>query len=348
MVHREPVEPQTRHSWWAERIVTGSLDECDARLNTPLAFVRHDQMAQGPFTAEVDRVSDARGLMLSVARYGPAVTSSGAWPDRTYAFMLPLSAPAGVYINHQPLGANEMAVLQPGQEFRLYRPAGFRSAVLRVDEAIADRSCQTLFGLPAWRVLGSTQRFVASEGAVASCARRLAQICDTVARNPKPLNDWTAARGGSGGVAGELLEEIFAMAFTPTPLQGWSKRRTLVDRAWKIIDDSEERPTVGDLCLALGVPIRTLDEAFQACLGMSPKRFVMGMHLNRVRRELSRPAEDTTVTGTATRFGFYHFGHFGARYRHLFGENPQMTLARGRLEAGGSAAVRDALHSMSP
>jgi AraC family ethanolamine operon transcriptional activator len=340
MVHHEPVEPQTRHSWWVERIVTSSLDECDARLNAPLAFVRHDQMAQGPFTAEVDRVSDARGLSLSVARFGAAVTGSGAWPDRTYGFLLPLSEPAGVYVNHQPLGQNEMAVLRPGEEFRLYRPPGFRSAVLRIDETIAERSCQTLFGLPAWRLLGSTRRFVASEGAVASCARRLAQICDTAVRNPKPLNDWTAARGGSDGLAGELLEEIFALAFTPTPIQGWSKRRALVDRAWKIIDDSEERPTVRDLCLALDVPIRTLDEAFRACLGMSPKRFVIGMHLNRVRRELSRPSEDTSVTGTATRFGFYHFGHFGVRYRDLFGENPQMTLARGRLEAGGSAGLR--------
>src|SRR5262249_4631470 len=84
--------------------------------------------------------------------------------------------------------------------------------------------------------------------------------------------------------------------------------------------------TVSDLCLRLAVPIRTLDDAFRSCLGVTPRRFILGMRLNKVRRLLKRPSDDTTVTAAATHHGFFHFGHFAGHYYRLFGELPSDTL----------------------
>jgi AraC family ethanolamine operon transcriptional activator len=106
----------------------------------------------------------------------------------------------------------------------------------------------------------------------------------------------------------------------------------VLDRAWKMIeDDAAGVFTVGQLRLALGVPIRTLDEAFQNGMGMGPKRFILRVRLNKVRRQLSQPDETTTVTAAATRQHFFHFGHFSSHYRWLFGETPSQTLHRARL-----------------
>jgi AraC family ethanolamine operon transcriptional activator len=328
----------------AERIATNSVEECDARLNAASPFVRHDQM-EGSFAAEIVRITGPERLKVSLASYGAAVTSSGASPDRTYSFCLPASDPTGARWNHRPIRPNEVTVLRPSEEFRLYRPAGFQSVVLCVDEAIVDRCCEDLFGLPPSRVLGRTQRLAGNGEAVALHARQFAQTCEVASRNAKPLNDWAAAHGGPAGLAAELVQEIFATMAEPTRKTEWPARSRIVERAWKAVDDREEMPTVGSLCLTLGVPVRTLSDAFHACVGISPKRFISGVQLNKVHRELSRPHDATTVTAVATRFGFYHFGHFGTQYRRLFGESPHRTLLNARAQAHGFPYVhRLALH----
>jgi len=98
-----------------------------------------------------------------------------------------------------------------------------------------------------------------------------------------------------------------------------------------IEDDAAGVVRVGQLCLALGVPIRTLDDAFRVGMGLSPKRFILGVRLNKVRRQLSQPDKTTTVTATATRKNFLHFGHFSSHYRWPFGETPSQTLHQARL-----------------
>ena len=104
----------------------------------------------------------------------------------------------------------------------------------------------------------------------------------------------------------------------------------MIKRAWEVVEDDEGAATVSQLCARLGVPIRTLDEAFRTGMGMPPKRFILGVRLNRVRRGLSHPDDATTVTSVATRFGFFHFGHFSRQYVKMFGELPSQTLRRAR------------------
>jgi AraC family ethanolamine operon transcriptional activator len=224
-------------------------------------------------------------------------------------------------------------LLHPGEEFRIFRKAGFRSLVLRVPEALVERHCDAMFGRSLTQVLGRGRRLGSTDGAVSMCARHFAQICREATMNPKSLRNWAATQDASGSLAGEFLGDVFGIVAAAAPALGWSARRRIVDRAWELVDGSEESVTVADLCARLAVPIRTLDDAFRTCIGMPPKRFILCMKLNKVRRVLIRPSDDTTVTAAATRFGFYHFGHFASQYRRLFGESPSGTLARARGEA---------------
>ena len=84
----------------------------------------------------------------------------------------------------------------------------------------------------------------------------------------------------------------------------------------------QQAPTVGDLCLHLGVSRRTLQNAFQRILGISPLAYLRAIRLGAVRQALKTA---NSVTEAATDMGFWHFGHFAKDYQAMFGELPSQT-----------------------
>ncbi len=81
----------------------------------------------------------------------------------------------------------------------------------------------------------------------------------------------------------------------------------------------------------VGLSERGLRNAFYGVRGMSPKRRFIAERLEDARRALCDGRQSgTTVTGVATRYGFYELGRFAASYKEAFGETPSATL-RGTL-----------------
>ncbi len=82
-----------------------------------------------------------------------------------------------------------------------------------------------------------------------------------------------------------------------------------------------------DLCQFTEVSERTLQYAFQTCLGISPMNYLKRHRLHRVRQELKEadPAK-STVSSIALQYGFFHFGEFSQAYKALFDEAPSQTL----------------------
>ena len=84
---------------------------------------------------------------------------------------------------------------------------------------------------------------------------------------------------------------------------------------------------VSALCQIVGLSERALREAFYRVHGISPKQWMLAERLLRVRRTLTnRDSAPISVTGVATRFGFYELGRFAASYKEAFGETPSVTL----------------------
>jgi AraC family ethanolamine operon transcriptional activator len=292
--------------------------------------VRHNQMSQGGYAASLSIVTLSPGLTFSFTAYAAAMTSQGAPPAGKYGFAIPLATSDGVFVNHKSVGPDEVGVVRPNQEFYLFRPPQFECAMFFPDAAMVERSCIAMFGRSLAEIGRGGPTLRASRGAAPVFARHIAQISGAAVVDAKPLAGWTASRGGAAVLANELVDDFLAIICPAEPLRGWSARQRVVNRAWEIVEDDDQGVvSVTDLCVRLGVPIRTLDDAFRACLGVGPKRFILGIRLNKVRRLLGRPdSEATTVTSVATRFAFFHFGHFAQQYRRLFGESPSQTLGR--------------------
>ena len=114
-------------------------------------------------------------------------------------------------------------------------------------------------------------------------------------------------------------------------------------RAWQLVEQARDRVrqdpatplTVAELCQALRVSRRTLQNAFQDVLGVPPATFLRAVRLAGARAAL-RQAD--TVTEAAAQWGFWHFSHFARDYRRMFGELPSSTWRR--LHQGAQADPR--------
>jgi len=105
---------------------------------------------------------------------------------------------------------------------------------------------------------------------------------------------------------------------------------------------------ISSLSRIVGLRERCLRNAFYGVRGMSPRRRFIAERLEDARRALSDGRHGgTTVTGVATRYGFYELGRFAASYKEAFGETPSATL-RGktrRWTAADSPEILEQAHA---
>lgn len=97
---------------------------------------------------------------------------------------------------------------------------------------------------------------------------------------------------------------------------------------------ASEAITVPDVAAAVGVSVRTLQDAFRRYRGTTPLEFLRARRLEVARAQLLQGGENTTVSAVATSVGFVHAGRFAAEYRRRFGESPAATLRRGACARG--------------
>jgi AraC-like DNA-binding protein len=91
----------------------------------------------------------------------------------------------------------------------------------------------------------------------------------------------------------------------------------------------EESLTVTDMARIAGVSIRSLQDGFKRCVGMSPTDYLRDVRLNRVREDLlSGETQKNSIADIAFSWGFTHLGRFAKMYHKRFGELPSETLRR--------------------
>ena len=81
---------------------------------------------------------------------------------------------------------------------------------------------------------------------------------------------------------------------------------------------------------AVGVSVRSLQEAFRTHLDTTPMAHLRAVRMSRVHAELLAGGDGTTVTDVALRWGVTHAGRFAQEYRRMYGRSPSETLRSGR------------------
>ena len=110
-------------------------------------------------------------------------------------------------------------------------------------------------------------------------------------------------------------------------LHGTASRLETVERAEAYVRAHPGTSVpISRLSRIVGLSERCLRNAFYGVRGMSPRRRFIAERLEDARRALRDGHGNTTVTGVATRYGFYELGRFAASYKDAFGETPSATL----------------------
>jgi AraC family transcriptional regulator, ethanolamine operon transcriptional activator len=232
----------------------------------------------------------------------------------------------------------ELTASQPG-EYRYLR-VGLRGTALRklAESPTSARSVQPWLGrgvfqprgsaATEWRLQCSMLRALRFAGPTTSCVARRAPAIAVAADDV--VHDLVAALDTTDGSG------------TSSLLAALSRRR-LVARALDVLHATPDEPvSVASVCDALGVTERTLQRAFQDCLGIGLRAYERERRLRGVHGAILAEGNRRSITDIAMSFGFWHLGRFSGAYAALFGCVPSETRRRVWGEVQGEALERPA------
>ena len=289
------------------------------------AQVEYLRLAPGPFTATLTAI-DLGPVRLQIAADHAHITRGQVAADRSVLLFGLELIDGHTQVNGIPVGRHDIFHLGPGASLfaRALAPLRWAAFSFRAD---------TLEESMPESVLPDRQAFLlhrhgGAHARLAGFAREAAQLAS---RDPMRFS----LPGVRKAMAEDALRASLAAAGVPAEadasFRAVRRRVALVARAEDLLAARMGQPLYSeDLHHALGVPMRTLHNAFVAVHGMSAHRYLRLRRLHMARAALrAGPGSVSHVKIAALTHGFWHLGRFAQDYRSLFGELPSETIVRG-------------------
>jgi AraC family ethanolamine operon transcriptional activator len=284
--------------------------------------VRYDQLSPGKFASRLESIN-IDGLLLYRVRWNQRVHVTGANPEGY--ILIGFSAGATVW-RGETMDSTHLALNDASNEldFTTGKLADHYSLLVPIDQLARH------FGEATSEMMRNTRKLLACEPTSAvAFAHCLHQVLRTYLPHHELLDD----KRKSAALQHELLDasaEIYSGKHDRPANICWSTRRKALTKAMAYARDLQEPLRLPALAKATGMSLRSLEHAFKETLGITPVKFLRWTRLNHARRALlaAEPGA-TTVSNIATDWGFSDLSHMAVEYRHLFGESPSITLARG-------------------
>jgi AraC family ethanolamine operon transcriptional activator len=278
----------------------------------------YDQITDGTYRGRIverrfSRVHVFREESNRGLRQDCQVTKGGLW--------LGLSATdKSLYLNHHQQGADDMLLRASGLDFELLTPEDFSIYGVVLDEqalgSILDQMDIKIDSLAMLNQVVSTPHAYQLKAylSILLSNQPVRWSCDT---HESLLLDFIADVIYSSSGGNDSMEPLY-------------QRAKVMKRVKQTLESSDwSHPmTISELCSAVHVSRRTLQNTFHSCCGMSPHQFLLRVRLNQARRALLTSDGEDSVYDIAFNHGFFHLGLFAGNYKKLFGESPSMTLVR--------------------
>ena len=268
-------------------------------------------------------------LALNRLGWGTRVAVDPGELGRYYLISAPLRGRASFVLDGRTTEVSPAcaALVNPTQRFHFDTSDSFRQVVVRIERSTIEAAWQALSGRPceapiqldtalpmggqAWSALHPVLRLLThsasqtqAPAALPHLHARLAELLATTLLLQQPHADLRAWRGDRQ---------------TPRP------SRVRAAESW-MLEHLSEPITAGAVARACGMPLRSLQTAFQRSHACGPMAWLREQRLQAVRARLAQGA--ASVTDVALTHGFGHLGEFARAYRLRFGETPSTTRRR--------------------
>lgn len=222
------------------------------------------------------------------------------------------------------------AVTSPGDSITMRYRAPNPRLMIRIDRALLDSRLALALGEAPPRALRLDPALDLTKPGSDSWRTLVDTVIrDLEATGPLSRSPLAAASLELAVVDGLLAVHAGSHSALLDDRNGTARPRTL-RRAMDLIEDRCAEPlTTADVAEAVGVSVRSLQEAFHTHLGTTPMAYLRATRIRRIHHELVVGGEGVTVTDVMLRWGITHAGRFAQDYRRTFGRTPSETLRQG-------------------
>lgn len=289
------------------------------------AQAEHLQLGKGAFNGDLLRVL-SEGKVLDSGIYSQSILGRAGMPAGRVSLVLVLPARTGGILDGRSLDLPNPFLYTEGVELDCRLEPGTRWVCFQVPRGEIEACGLPVPGTYSGAVCcGSKQLERLTRGVLAT----LNELASSALANSDPMRSAHFAEECFDGL---LAAFVSALSPEPSPPSVTASRshRQLVRRAEECIDTHlADTLRIKDLCATSDVSYKTLERAFLAVLGVTPRRYLSLSRLARARRLLLEAKQETTrVTDVALACGYDELGRFSINYRQWFGEKPSHTLSR--------------------
>ncbi|SAK76583.1 AraC family transcriptional regulator [Caballeronia arationis] len=289
---------------------------------------RYDQIGAGAFQSTVKQVA-VDGVQVFQEAANVRVVQRGGLPAGYTTFGLALNGSAPFTFRGVKLEQGAMVVASGAKEFTLHSPADMSLVGIAIAPHVLGMVADAA-GLDMDNGLFDRDVIDIPPAAGIRVGRRMVEALERVLAQPERIADHEGQRRFAQEVAEGILDLITYHFPDQTSRLTQACQHEIVWRSHELVLARPEEPvSVLDLCAALRVSRRTIQNSFQAVAQTNPANYLRSIRLMEVRRLLlSTPQRDVPVAEAAARWGFTHLGHFASDYRNQFGELPSQTARR--------------------
>jgi len=298
------------------------------------------QLDRGPLRADLLQLGVGSAL-LTRARFNRQFDQRGSSPAGLRTFAVVGEEVRGARWGNRALDSTKVVTFDRGGGFEAVSRPGFEAHTFAIDES-------KLMSLANNVGLSESGRLLDRGGEVYRCSqetvdrvrRRMRRIYEEIAARPSTMNSKALQDEMEIEIPVLILLALASSYQEHRPPSARARNQAFARARAYIEEHADEPPTIEEVCLEAGVSWRTLDYAFRERLGVSPKRYLTSLRLDRVRKELHRRDAGERIADIANRWGFWHLGQFAADYRRQFEELPSVTRAR----FAGTASLKRRRH----
>lgn len=241
----------------------------------------------------------------------------GAGPDGMISAVVLLSAPGQTLSNGSAFTMDDVLLVGPGGAYEAVVDGGVEPAVFSVPLG-------TGAALPLRR-LSNQQAGRVRRVADPELSRRFRAVAANA------LRSWDAASQTVSVPRSVVHALMLELLTAPSAAGGSSHGSIQLYRAARdvMVDSLTESLPIPEVASRVGTSRRTLEQAFENCVSVSPARFHKLLRLNNARRLLESGRHPVSLAATSS--GLHHLGRFASDYQELFGELPSETALRAKV-----------------